>query len=503
MSIFTNLEAKIVNISANTNEHNIGQIISVRDGVALADGLSQVSYNEIVHIQVGDKIVPAVAFNLETEQVGLLILSNDANEVRAGDKVFATGKTLSVNVGDEIQGHTVDALANSIDGNMLSYKESRDMPIERKAYGVMARQSVDRPVKTGITVIDALVNVGRGQRELIIGDRQTGKTTIAVDAIINQKKENMVCVYVAIGQKQSKTRQMIEKLEAAGAMSYTTVVSASASDSPAMQYLAPYSGVAIAEYFMEKGRDVLIIYDDLTKQAWAYRQLSLLFRRPPGREAYPGDVFFLHSRLLERSCQLNAKLGGGSITALPIIETQAGDISAYVPTNVISITDGQIFMESNLFNSGIRPAVSPGLSVTRVGGAAQTKAMKKVAGSMKLELAQYRELAAFSQFGGDLDKATQLKLTRGAAATQVLVQPAYNPLSQAEQIIAIFAVNNGFMDKLDVNKVQAFCIAIRKFLVTYYPDLTNQLNEGKWKDESKDDLTKVCQDFESSEYAVK
>jgi F-type H+/Na+-transporting ATPase subunit alpha len=500
MSILNTLSQKLDNITASATEQNVGTIISVKDGVALADGLSDVGYNEIIQIEVNGDMIPALAFNLESTQVGILILSNDVNSVSAGCKVYATGKILSIPVGDEILGHTVDALGNSLDGYPLIYKDSRDMPIERKAYGVMARKSVDRPVKTGITVIDALVNVGRGQRELIIGDRQTGKTTIAVDTIINQKKENMICIYVATGQKQSKTRQMIEKLESAGAMGYTVVVSASASDNPSMQYLSPYSGVAIAEYFMEKGKDVLIIYDDLTKQAFAYRQLSLLFRRPPGREAYPGDVFFLHSRLLERACQLNEELGGGSITALPIIETQAGDISAYVPTNVISITDGQIFMENSLFNAGIRPAVSPGLSVTRVGGAAQTKAMKKVAGSMKLELAQYRELAAFSQFGGDLDKATALKLTRGKVATQVLVQPPYQPLSQAEQIIAIFAVNNGYMDTLDPKNVSVFCSAIRKFLITYYGDLTAQLNEGKWKDESKDDLKKVCEDFVVSEF---
>ena len=502
MSLIQLLEKKLNSIGARDNIQNVGTIISVKDGVALADGLSAVSYNEIVEIELNGKFIPAVAFNLETDQVGLLILSNEASLIKAGCKCIATGQTLAIEVGSEMLGHTVDALGESLDGSILSYKESRMMALERKGYGVMARQSVTRPVKTGITVIDALVNIGRGQRELIIGDRQTGKTTIAVDAIINQKKENMICVYVAIGQKQSKTRQLIERLEKAGSMSYTTIVSASAADNPSMQYLAPYAGVAIAEYFMEQGKDVLIIYDDLTKQAWAYRQLSLLFRRPPGREAYPGDVFFLHSRLLERACQLNDELGGGSITALPIIETQAGDISAYVPTNVISITDGQIFMESNLFNAGIRPAVSPGLSVTRVGGAAQTKAMKKVAGSMKLELAQYRELAAFSQFGGDLDKATQLKLTRGKIGTQVLVQPAYQPLSQSEQIIAIFAVNNGFMDELEATEVQDYCKAIRKFLVSYYPELTNQLNEGKWKDSSPADLRQVCSEFNSSEFMV-
>jgi F-type H+/Na+-transporting ATPase subunit alpha len=499
MSLFTNLEAKLNSITDRDNQQSVGTIISVKDGVAMADGLSSVSYNEIVEILVDGKYIPAVAFNLETDKVGLLILSNQVASISAGCKCFATEETLSVEVGDEILGRVVDALGEPIDGLPLSYTNPKLMPIERKGYGVMDRQSVTRPLKTGITVIDSLVNIGRGQRELIIGDRQTGKTTIAIDAILNQKKEKVICVYVSIGQKQSKTRQLIEKLENDGAMEYCVVVSASASDNPAMQYLSAYSGVSIAEYFMEQGKDVLIVYDDLTKQAWAYRQLSLLFRRPPGREAYPGDVFFLHSRLLERACQLNEKLGGGSITALPIIETQAGDISAYIPTNVISITDGQIFMESNLFNSGIRPAVSPGLSVTRVGGAAQTKAMKKVAGSMKLELAQYRELESFSQFGGDLDKGTQLKLLRGKLATQVLVQPPYSPLSQASQIITIFAVNNGFMDKLNINKVSLYCSSIRKFLSDYYPELNSSLNSGKWLDESKDDLTKVCADFENSE----
>jgi F-type H+/Na+-transporting ATPase subunit alpha len=495
--IFTTISQKIAGVNSVDSEKNIGIITTVKDGVVIAQGLGSVGYNELVNIQVEDQLIAGVAFNLEENQVGILILSNFIG-IKTGCKVYSTGKIMSLKVGDEILGHTVNALGTSLDGSTIVYKNSRDMPIERKAAGVMARQSVTRPVKTGITVIDALVNVGRGQRELIIGDRQTGKTSIAVDAILNQKKENMICVYVSIGQKQSKTRQLITKLEEAGAMSYTVVVSASASDNPSLQYLAPYSGTAIAEYFLDQGKDVLVIYDDLTKQAWAYRQLSLIFRRPPGREAYPGDVFYLHSRLLERACQLNEKNGGGSITSLPIIETQAGDISAYIPTNVISITDGQIFMESNLFNSGIRPAVSPGLSVTRVGGAAQSKAMKKVAGTMKIDLAQYRELAAFSQFGGDLDKNTQLKLTRGRVGTQVLVQPAYSPLSQAEQIIALFAVNNGFMDELPENRIQDYCNQIRHFFLNYYGDVASQMNEGKWSDSSPTDLKKVCEDFATS-----
>ncbi len=499
MSIINHLISKIDSVKSGSTEKNIGIITTVKDGVVLCEGLGDAGYNEIVQIESGDQTIPGVVFNLEENQVGILILSNDVT-VAAGAKVYSTSKTLSIPVGDEILGHTVDALGASIDGTTLAYTAPKDMLIEKKAYGVMARQSVSRPLKTGITVIDALVNVGRGQRELIIGDRQTGKTTIAIDTIINQKKEGMICVYVAIGQKQSKTRQIIEKLEAAGSMEYTVVVSASASDNPSLQYLAPYSGVAIAEYFMEKGKDVLVIYDDLTKQAWAYRQLSLIFRRPPGREAYPGDVFFLHSRLLERAAQLNDELGGGSITALPIIETQAGDVSAYIPTNVISITDGQIFLESDLFNAGIRPAVSPGISVTRVGGAAQDKAMKKVAGSMKIELAQYRELAAFAQFGGDLDKQTQSKLTRGRVATQVLIQPPYAPLSQAEQIIALFASNQGFLDHLETPQVQPFCVSLRKFFVEYYPELVATMNKGKWSDEAPADLKKVCSDFAASEF---
>ncbi len=499
MGLLTALESKLQNLPENQNTKNVGHINAYRDGVAFAIGLSEVAYNELVEIHLpNETIVPALVFNLEEHQVGLLILG-ETNEIGERSKVTATGKILAITVGEEILGRIVSALAKPLDGSPLMFsKGSKEMLIEKMAPGVITRESVSRPLKTGITVIDALVNIGRGQRELIIGDRQTGKTTIAVDTIINQKTENMICVYVAIGQKQSRVKQLVERLTKAGAMDYTVVVSASASDPVSQQYLAPYTGVAIAEYFMDQGKDVLVIYDDLTKHAWAYRQLSLLFRRPPGREAYPGDVFYLHSRLLERSAQLNSDYGGGSITALPIIETQASDVSAYIPTNVISITDGQIYLESELFNSGIRPAVNPGISVTRVGGAAQTKAMKKVAGSMKLELSQYRELAAFSQFGGDLDKVTQQKLARGAVLTELLVQPPYSPLSQSEQIVGVFAGNKGFLDSIKPKQVRSYVENLRVFAKNNQPELMSQLDGGKWTDDSESKLKEICTDFSNS-----
>jgi len=499
MSLLIALEKKLQDIGENSIAKNVGFIKSFKDGVAYATGLSDVSYNEVVEVHISDEdAILALVFNLEKDQVGLLILA-DTMDISEGSKVTATGEILSVKVGNEILGRVVNALGRPIDGNPLVYSNDfKKMLIEKIAPGVITRQSVTRPLKTGITVIDALVNVGRGQRELIIGDRQTGKTTIAIDTIINQKNEDMICIYVAIGQKQSRVKQLVERLTAAGAMSYTVIVAASASDPASEQYLSPYTGIAIAEYFMEQGKDALIIYDDLTKHAWAYRQLSLLFRRPPGREAYPGDVFYLHSRLLERSAQLNKDFGGGSITALPIIETQASDVSAYIPTNVISITDGQIYLESELFNSGIRPAVNPGISVTRVGGSAQTKAMKKVAGSMKLELSQYRELAAFSQFGGDLDKSTQQKLARGAVLTELLVQPPYSPLSQGEQVLGIFAGNKGFLDNLKPKEVRPFVDSLRSFAKTNKPDLISELDKGKWTDDSEKLLKELCVEFTSS-----
>jgi F-type H+/Na+-transporting ATPase subunit alpha len=494
MSFIQQLTNKIENLEGK-QDSSIGQIISYKDGIAFAEGLSKISFNEVVEIEVNaDKKIKALAYNLEESQVGLLILE-ESMEVAQGQKVTATGEILSIEVSEALLGHVVDSLGEAIDGGSVIHQNSKKYLVERVASGVIQRKSVTRPLKTGITVIDGLVNVGRGQRELIIGDRQTGKTTIAIDTILNQKTEKMVCVYVAIGQKQSKTKQIVQRLTDAGAMDYTIVLSASASDPVALQYLAPYSGVAIAEYFMEQGKDVLIIYDDLTKHAYAYRQMSLLFRRPPGREAYPGDVFYLHSRLLERACQLSDDLGGGSITALPIIETQAGDVSAYIPTNVISITDGQIFLETELFNSGIRPAVSPGISVTRVGGSAQTKAMKKTAGSMKLELSQYRELAAFAQFGGDLDKETQQKLRRGERLTRVLVQPPYSPLSQSQQIISIYAGNNGYLDGLEVRDVNDFLDALKSFLMKYGTGLIEVLDIGKWDDIIETSLKAIIDEF--------
>ncbi|GAB4148194.1 MAG: F0F1 ATP synthase subunit alpha [Patescibacteria group bacterium] len=499
MSLLTNLEQKLNNIGASPTTQNVGFVASFRDGVAYANGLSGAAYNELVYVEVSaEELVPALVFNLEADQVGLLLLS-DNNKIAEGNKVLASGEILSLEINDQILGRVVNVLGEPLDGKPLIYQgDTTKMLIEKIASGVITRESVGRPLKTGITVVDALVNVGRGQRELIIGDRQTGKTTIAIDTILNQKGENMVCVYVAIGQKQSKIRQLVERLTAGGAMDYTVVLSASASDSAAFQYLAPYAGVAIAEYFMEKGQDALVVYDDLTKHAWAYRQLSLLFKRPPGREAYPGDVFYLHSRLLERAAQLNSDYGGGSITALPIIETQASDVSAYIPTNVISITDGQIYLESELFNSGIRPAVNPGISVTRVGGSAQTKAMKKVAGSMKLELSQYRELAAFSQFGGDLDKTTQQKLSRGAVITQLLVQPPFKPLSQAEQILGIYAGNKGYLDELKPTEVSGWVNGLRNFAQSYHQEFMTELNTGKWSDEIEKGLAQVCDEYSQS-----
>ncbi len=501
MSLLNTLEQKLNQIGTAKVEKNVGKIISYRDGVAFADGLSEVSYNEIVKIRISEtEFATGLVFNLEEKQIGLLILSN-VTDIQEGMEVEATGENLAIEVNEQMLGRTVNPIGEPLDGKPLVYTtQSRKMPLERIASGVITRKSVTRPLKTGITVIDALVNIGRGQRELIIGDRQTGKTTIAIDTILNQKTEKMVCVYVAIGQKQSRIRQLVQKLEAGEAMDYTIVVNASASDQVALQYLAPYAGVAIAEYFMEKGQDALVVYDDLTKHAWAYRQVSLLFRRPPGREAYPGDVFYLHSRLLERAAQLNENFGGGSITALPIIETQASDVSAYIPTNVISITDGQIFLESELFKSGILPAVNPGISVTRVGGSAQAKAMKKVAGSMKLELSQYRELAAFSQFGGDLDKTTQQKLLRGALLTQLLIQPPYSPLSQAEQIASIYAGNKGYLDYLQPKEVLNWVGKLRKFTLDFHPDVVVNLNQGSWNDEVEASLKEVVDEFLNSEY---
>ncbi|MDO8498354.1 MAG: F0F1 ATP synthase subunit alpha, partial [bacterium] len=448
------------------------------DGIAKIEGLSQVRMSEMIEFPGG---IYGLALNLEQYSVGAIILG-DFTKIKEGDEVKATGKLLQVVVGDELVGRVVDALGNPIDGKG-PIKSKTFYPVEKVAPGVITRKHVSVPLQTGIKAIDALIPIGRGQRELIIGDRNTGKTTIALDTIINQN--NVICIYVAIGQKSSKVAQLVAQLEENEALEHTVVVVASASDPAPMQYLAPYSGTAIGEYFMDQGKDALIIYDDLSKHAWAYRQVSLLLRRPSGREAYPGDVFYLHSRLLERAARLNEDYGGGSLTALPIIETQAGDVSAYIPTNVISITDGQIFLESDLFYSGIRPAVNVGLSVSRVGGDAQLKAMKSVAGKLKLDLAQFRELAAFAQFSSDLDAATKAQIERGRRITEILKQPPFNPVPIAEQVAVLYAATQGFLDELELEKIKEFESKFLSYLRLSEKKLLDEISEKK---ELNDDL---------------
>jgi F-type H+/Na+-transporting ATPase subunit alpha len=457
---------------------NIGTVLQVGDGIARVYGLDQAMSGELLEFE--DKTV-GIALNLENDNVGVVLMGT-GRQILEGSTVKATGKIAQIPVGDKFLGRVVNPLGAPIDGKgEIETTESR--LVESMAPGIISRKSVCEPLQTGITSIDAMIPIGRGQRELIIGDRQTGKTSIAVDTIINQKTEDVVCVYVGIGQKASTVAQVVNVLEEKNAMSYTIIVSASANDPATLQYIAPYGGAALAEYFMYKGKATLVIYDDLTKQAMAYRQMSLLLRRPPGREAYPGDVFYLHSRLLERAAKLSDALGGGSMTALPIIETQASDVSAYIPTNVISITDGQIFLSNDLFNSGIRPAINVGISVSRVGSAAQTKAMKKVAGKLKLELAQFNELEAFSQFASDLDEATQKQLARGTRLRELLKQPQSSPLSVAEQVALIFTGINGYLDDLAVSDVKNYCISLIKYLNTSkqsYLDIirsTNQFTE--------------------------
>ena len=453
------LQKHIVDFDTVSQVSETGKILEVGDGIARVYGLDNIQAGEMVEFADGSK---GMALNLENDNVGIVIFGDDTN-IREGDKVVRTKKIVEVPIGKELLGRVVDALGNPIDGRG-PLKTKKTSVVETKAPGIIYRQPVSEPMQTGIKAIDSLVPIGRGQRELIIGDRQTGKTTIAIDTILNQKKindtgtekEKLYCVYVAIGQKRSTVAQLVKTLEDNGAMEYSIVVAATASDPAALQFLAPYTGCTMAEYFRDNGMHALIIYDDLSKQAAAYRQMSLLLRRPPGREAYPGDVFYLHSRLLERASKLSDDMGGGSLTALPIIETQAGDVSAYIPTNVISITDGQIFLETELFYKGIRPAINVGLSVSRVGSAAQTKAMKKVAGSVKLELAQYREMAAFSQFASDLDQSTQNLLARGERLTELLKQPQYSPFSMSDQVISIFAGVEGYLRKLDVNEVSRY-----------------------------------------------
>ncbi|PWK16266.1 F0F1 ATP synthase subunit alpha [Tumebacillus permanentifrigoris] len=468
------IKQQIENYQSEVQVYDVGTVIQVGDGIARIHGLEKVMAGELLEFSNG---AIGMAFNLEVNNVGAVVLGTVVG-IKEGDTVKRTGRIAQVPVGEALIGRVVNSLGQPIDGRgPIETKEFR--PLESAAPGVIDRKSVHEPLQTGIKSIDSMIPIGRGQRELIIGDRQTGKTAIALDAIINQKGNGMVCVYVAIGQKQSTVSQVVETLRKHGAMEYTIVVSASASDPAPLLYLAPYAGVTMGEYFMYKGGHVLCVYDDLSKQAAAYREMSLLMRRPPGREAYPGDVFYLHSRLLERAAKLSDKLGGGSLTALPFIETQAGDISAYIPTNVISITDGQIFLESDLFNSGVRPAVNVGLSVSRVGGSAQIKAMKQVAGTIKTDLAQYRELQAFAQFGSDLDKATQARLDRGARTVEIMKQGQYQPMSVERQVVSLWAVKEGHLDSIPVESVLRFESEWLAFIDTNYPQVFKGIVEGK------------------------
>lgn len=492
-NIVENLRKEIENFKAEVKAEKVGHVVEVFDGIAKVSGLSDIKASEMVTFANG---VEGVALNLEDDSVGVIILG-DFSKIREGDEVKATGKILEVPVSDLQIGRVLNALGTPIDGKG-AIKTDKTNPVERVASGVMSRQSVDQPVQTGIKAIDALIPIGRGQRELIIGDRQTGKTAIAIDSILNQKGQNMICVYVSIGQKDSKLRKIETRLAEGGAMEYTIIVSAGSSEPAAMSYIAPYTGVAIAEHFMDAGKDVLIIYDDLSKHAVAYREISLLLRRPPGREAYPGDVFYLHSRLLERACRKNKDYGGGSITALPIIETQAGDISAYIPTNVISITDGQIFLETDLFYKGVRPAVNVGFSVSRVGGSAQIKGMKKVAGTLKLDLAQFRELEAFSQFGSDLDDATKRQLERGKRAVEMLKQPQYSPIVVEHQIITLYALVKGLLDDVPVNKIKEFESGLIAYAENNAKTFLKEIREAKmWTDAGEAELKQAIGDFKA------
>ncbi len=474
------LKDRIKGYETKIETSEVGTVISVGDGIVRAYGLDRAMAGELVEFASG---IMGLVLNLEEDNVGIALFGEDT-EVQEGDIVKRTGRIAEVPVGEDMKGRVVNSLGQPIDGKG-EIKAAETRPIEIKAPGVVYRQSVHEPLQTGIKAIDAMIPIGRGQRELILGDRQIGKTAIAVDTIINQKSEDVYCIYVAIGQKQSTVAQVVDKLREHGAMEYTTVVAANASDPAPFQFIAPYAGCALGEYFRDTGRHALIIYDDLTKHAWAYRQLSLLLRRPPGREAYPGDVFYLHSRLLERAAKMRQEDGGGSLTALPIIETQAGDVSAYIPTNVISITDGQIYLESDLFYSGVRPAINVGLSVSRVGGSAQIKAMKKVAGTLRLELAQYREVEAFSQFASDLDKATQAQLARGGRLVEALKQGQYEPLPVEKQILIIYAVSNGYVDDYPIDKVSTYEKELYSFFDAKYPEL---LKDIKTKKEIGDDL---------------
>ena len=497
------LKEQIKNFGEKAEVSEIGKVLSVGDGIARVFGLDNVQAGEMVKFEDGSK---GMALNLESDNVGIVVFGDD-RKIKEGSTVKRTGSIVDAPVGKELLGRVLDGLGNPIDGKgNLSEKIERKR-VEVKAPGIIPRQSVSEPMQTGLKAIDTLIPIGRGQRELIIGDRQTGKTAVAIDAIINQKtinesddeKKKLYCIYVAIGQKRSTVAQIVKTLEDAGAIKYTTVVAATASDAAPLQFLAPYTGCTIGEYFRDNGMHALIIYDDLSKQAVAYRQMSLLLRRPPGREAYPGDVFYLHSRLLERAAKLSDANGGGSLTALPIIETQAGDVSAYIPTNVISITDGQIFLETQLFNQGIRPAVNVGLSVSRVGSAAQTKAMKKVAGSIKLELAQYREMAAFAQFGSDLDASTQKLLNRGSKLTELLKQNQYSPLTVGEQVISVFAGVRGYLDDVELNQIKSFERDILEKIKNEKNEILSTIQTtGKLEKDTEDSLIQIIEEYKKS-----
>src|SRR5437868_8716123 len=490
-TVLDQIEQQIAKLSSKAVKKNTGTIRTVADGVAKIEGLSDVMYNEMVQFPGG---AIGIALNLEEDEVGCVILG-DISSLKEGDEVQTTGRLLSVPVGKALLGRAVDALGRPLDGKG-PIRTEQTRPVEKVAPGVITRQRVDTPVQTGIVAIDAMIPIGRGQRELIIGDRQTGKTTILLDTIINQKGKDLVCIYVAIGQNAASIARVRATLEEAGAMEYTTIVAATASEPAALNYLAPYTGCAMGEYFRDKGEEALVCYDDLTKHAWAYREMSLTLRRPPGREAYPGDVFYLHSRLLERAAKMSDARGGGSLTALPVIETQANDVSAYIPTNVISITDGQIYLEADLFYSGVRPAVNVGLSVSRVGGNAQIKAMKQVAGTLRIDLAQYRELAAFAQFGSDLDKATQAQLARGRRLVEILKQPQYQPMNVENQVLVIWAASNGYADDVAVEDVRRFEAELLKFVENSHPGLLQSIREKKsLTDEITTDLKQALSDF--------
>jgi len=500
------IKQRIEQLDVSSEAQNEGTIVSVADGIVLIHGLADAMYGEMIEFPGG---IYGMAMNLERDSVGAVVLG-DYEELVEGQTARCTGRILEVPVGPELLGRVVDALGNAIDGKGPINASLTDA-VEKVAPGVIERKSVDQPVQTGLKAIDAMVPVGRGQRELIIGDRQTGKSAIAIDAIINQKDTGVKCVYVAIGQKQSTIANVVRKLEEHGALAHTIVVNAGAADSAALQFLSPYSGCTMGEYFRDRGEDALIVFDDLTKQAWAYRQISLLLRRPPGREAYPGDVFYLHSRLLERASRVNTeyvedftkgevKGKTGSLTALPIIETQGGDVSAFVPTNVISITDGQIFLETDLFNAGIRPAINAGLSVSRVGGAAQTKIIKKLGGGIRLALAQYRELAAFSQFASDLDDATRAQLEHGQSVTELMKQHQYSPLSVADMAISLYAANEGFLSDVDLNKVGDFEAALMSYMNSEHTAVMNQVNEsGNFNDDIAANFKSALEQFKATQ----